>query len=160
MKANLNTARITPKKINLVSDMVRTKGVVESMDILKFTPKKGARILLKLLKSALSNAENNFKQEKDNLYIKEITVTKGPTLKRSVPISRGRVHPILKRNAHITILLSVKEVLENKKTEKKGVKKEEVTVTTENIEKNDDKKTVKKTAKSAVAKKTSKSTKA
>ncbi len=105
----------------------------------------------KLLKSAVSNAENNFKQEKDSLYIKEIYITKAQTLKRSVPISRGRVHPILKRNAHAKIYLSVREdIKEGKKAEGKTESKQTVTPTT------------KKAAKTASARttKTTKTTKA
>lgn len=117
MKAILRSARIAPKKLNLIADMVRGKNAVEAQNILKFTPKKSAQVLGKLLQSAVSNAVNNFKQEKDSLYIKEIYVTKAATLKRSVPISRGRVHPILKRNSHATIFLAVKEP--EKKTEAK-----------------------------------------
>ena len=109
MKASIKTARITPKKLNLIAEMVRGKDVILALNLMKFTPKKGAKVMEKLLTSAVSNAVNNFKQEKDTLYIKEIYVTKAPTLKRSVPISRGRMHPILKRNAHATIMLAVKE---------------------------------------------------
>jgi large subunit ribosomal protein L22 len=109
MKASIKTARITPKKLNLIADMIRGKDAIHAMNILKFTPKKGAKVMGKLLNSAVSNAVNNFKQEKDSLYIKEIYVNKAPTLKRSVPISKGRMHPILKRNAHALIMLAVKE---------------------------------------------------
>lgn len=79
----------------------------------------------KLLKSAIANAENNFKQEKDTLYVKEIYVTKAPTLKRNVSVSRGRMHPILKRNAHATIFLAVKEA-EKKTSAKKETAGKEV----------------------------------
>lgn len=98
-----------------------------AVDILKFTPKKGARLLKKLLESAIANAENNFKQNKNELYIKEIIVTEGPTLKRSMPISRGRTHPILKRTAHITIKLEAKKSEDTKvakPVEPKAVKKD------------------------------------
>lgn len=109
MKAVVKTIRISPKKLNLVASLVRNKDVQEAMDILKFTPKKGALPLSKAIKSAAANAENNFKQKKETLFIKEIVVNKGPTYKRSVPISRGRVHPILKRNSHLTVTIGVKE---------------------------------------------------
>ncbi len=119
MKAIGRQLRITSKKINLIADLVRNKNGQEALDILKFTPKKGARILRKIVHSAISNAENNFKQEKVSLYIKEIIVTEGSTLKRSVPISRGRMHPILKRMAHVTVLLGVREDA-HAETAKKG----------------------------------------
>lgn len=109
MKAIGRSLRITSKKLNLIADLVRNKDARMALEILKFTPKKGARILGKIVRSAVANAENNFKQESATLYVKEIIVTEGSTLKRSVPISRGRVHPILKRMAHATVVLGVRE---------------------------------------------------
>lgn len=120
MKAIGRQLRITSKKINLIADLIRNKNAQEALDILKFTPKKGARILRKIVHSAISNAENNFKQEKGSLFIKEIIVTEGSTLKRSISISRGRMHPILKRMAHATVLLGVREETEAQKTAKKA----------------------------------------
>lgn len=144
MKASITFVRITPKKLNLIAEMVREKSADEALNMLKFTPKKGADIIYKLLESALANAENNFKQDKSALYIKEIVVTKGPTFKRSVPISRGRVHPILKRNSQINLTLGVKEA-----TDKKTSKKEAT------VEKAEDVETVKKAPKAkTTAKKT------
>lgn len=107
MKAILKNARISPKKANLVAGLVRGKMVDAALDQLKHTPKKGAALLIKVVKSAAANAENNFKQDRGKLYIKEIVVNKAPTFKRSVPISRGRMHPILKRNSHITVTVDV-----------------------------------------------------
>ncbi len=115
MKAIARSIRITPKKANLIAGMVRTRTVDEALEILKYTPKKAAQILYKVVDSAQANAVNNFKQEKKNLFIKEIIVTKGPTLKRRVPISRGRVHPIDKRCSHITVLLGIGETKAEKK---------------------------------------------
>jgi len=112
MKSTARSLRISPRKMNLIAALVRTKDTQEALDILKFTPKKGAKILYKAVHSAVKNAENNFKQEQDSLYVKEIIVTKGVTLKRSVPISKGRMHPILKRGSHVQVVLSVKEVKE------------------------------------------------
>lgn len=109
MKAIAKHVRISPKKANLVAGLVRNKNAMEALDILKFTPKKGAKILYKVLHSAVANAENNFKQKKDALIVKEIVVNEGRTLKRSVPVSRGRVHPILKRTSHITVTVGLLE---------------------------------------------------
>jgi len=103
MKAVLKQIRISPKKANLIAALIRKKPAQDALDILKFTRKKAAPILYKLLASAVANAENNFKQKKDSLYVKEVLVTEGPTYKRAVPISRGRRHPILKRTSHISI---------------------------------------------------------
>lgn len=141
MKAIAKHVRISPKKANLVAGLVRKKNVVEALDILKFTPKKAAKILYKVLHSAIANAENNFKQNKDSLSIQEIVVTEGRTLKRSVPVSRGRVHPIRKRTSHITVTVGVasgtsdskgaNEVSEAKKKDDKEVKaKKETTKST------------------------------
>ncbi len=116
MHAIGRSLRITSKKINLIAGLVRNKDVATAISILKFTPKKGAKILGKIVKSAVANAENNYKQNKNSLFIKEIVVTEGSTLKRSVPVSRGRTHPILKRTAHVKVLLGVMEKIEPKKT--------------------------------------------
>ncbi len=119
MKAILRRIRISPKKANLIAALVRNKKVQEALDILKFTPKKAAKILKKVIESAVANAENNFKQNKDSLYIKEIIVTQGVTYKRSLPISRGRTHPILKRTSHITVKVEAEKEEKPKKTEPK-----------------------------------------
>ncbi len=143
MKAHLRQIRISPKKVNLVAGMVRGMKVSEALDLLKFMPKKGADILYKVVHSAASNAKNNFKQSIDELYITQILVTKGATFKRSLPISRGRVHPIRKRTAHITVevgLADGKEIQSTVKEEKVEKPKKEVSK--------------KETPKKAVAKKT------
>lgn len=103
MKSLIRRVRISPKKVNLVAYLIRGKKVTDALDILKFTPKKAASTLYKLVESASANAKNNFGQDADTLYVKEVVVTEGPTYKRSLPISRGRTHPILKRTSHITV---------------------------------------------------------
>jgi large subunit ribosomal protein L22 len=107
MKSVISNIRISPKKLSLVAEMVRRKSVVQADSILRFTTKKAAEIIRKALASAVANAENNFKQDKESLYIEEIVVGKGPTLKRFNPVSRGRAHPILKRMSMITIKVGV-----------------------------------------------------
>jgi len=131
MKAIVRSIRITPKKLNLVAKMVRNKDAVEAMEILKFTPKKSAKLLYKAIQSAVANATNNFKQNEKDLFIKEIVVTKAATMKRWLPASRGRMQPILKRNAHLRVIIGVKEnnKEETKKIEKKESKKESKTAT-------------------------------
>lgn len=114
MKAYLRQTRVSPKKANLIASLVRNKKVTEAIDILKFTPKKTAVILKKLIESAAANAENNFKQNKDNLYIKEIIVNGGPTYKRRIYVSKGRAHPILKRTSHIRVTLAAQPKSEAK----------------------------------------------
>ena len=146
MKAHLRQTRISSKKANLVADLVRNMKASEAVDILKFTPKKAAPLLKKLIESAMANAEHNAKQDKATLYIKEIIVTEGPTYKRRVMVSRGRAHPILKRTSHITIKLESKEVPKTTKATKK-VKEAEATVKTEETAKPKGKVTVKKSTK-------------
>ncbi len=125
MKSIISNIRISPKKLNLVAEMVRRKSVVEADSILRFTTKKAAEIVRKALASAVANAENNFKQEKETLFIDEIIVGKGPTLKRFNPVSRGRAHPILKRMSVITTKLGVK----GEEPESKKKSKAEITLT-------------------------------
>ncbi len=107
MKSLLKNTRISPKKANLVAGLVRGVMVEEALNQLRFTPKKAAHLIYKAIDSAASNAENNLKQNRANLYVKEIIVTKGPTYKRGVPVSRGRQHPILKRTAQIRVTVDV-----------------------------------------------------
>ena len=115
MKAVLRRTRISPKKANLIAGMVRGKSVNEALNILKFVPKKGADILYKVIHSAAYNAKNNFSQSIDDLIITKILVTKGPMYKRTMPVSRGRAHAILKRTAHITVEVGLPEGKEVKK---------------------------------------------
>jgi large subunit ribosomal protein L22 len=146
MKAHTNNLRITPKKINVIAHMVRGKSVVEAQNLLKFTPKKAAKILAKLIDSAAANAENNFKQEIDSLYIKEITVGKGVTFKRGVSVSRGRVHPLLKRNANVSVTIGVKEESEKTVTKSADVSTEATTEKADKTAKSKKTSTTKKTS--------------
>ncbi len=148
MKSVISNIRISPKKLNLVAEMVRRKPVVEADALLRFTTKKAAEIVRKALASAVANAENNFKQDRANLYVEEMIVGKGPTLKRFNPVSRGRAHPILKRMAMITVKVGVIG-------EVPTVKTEEADVAAETTTKKPAKKTT-KTTKAAPAKATAK----
>ena len=116
MIAKQRQIRISPKKANLVAALVRRKNALEAMEILKFTPKKAAPILYKLIESAVANAAHNSKKSKETLVIDEILVSDGPTYKRRNPVSRGRAHPILKRTSHIIVRLA--EVASDAKAEK------------------------------------------
>lgn len=97
--------RIAPRKIRVVMDLVRGKNVGEAFAILKFTPKVGAEVIEKVLKSAIANAEHNFDMNVDNLYISAACVDQGPTLKRIHPRSRGQAFKILKRSSHVTVVV-------------------------------------------------------
>lgn len=107
--AKLRHLRISPRKVRLVVDLIRGMDVVEAENQLKFLPKRAADPVLKLLKSAIANALNNYKAVKENLYISKITVDPGPTLKRWMPRAMGRATPKLKRTSHITIALGFKD---------------------------------------------------
>jgi large subunit ribosomal protein L22 len=97
--------RISPLKARLVMDQIRGKNVEEALNALSFSPKKAARILKKLIGSAIANAEQNSKVDVDNLYIHRIFADEGPTLKRIRPRARGRATRIRKRTSHLTVVL-------------------------------------------------------
>ena len=108
-KANLRYARIAPRKVQIVLDLIRNKPVDVAMAVIKNTPKAACEPLEKLLKSAIANAENNHNMSKDSLYVAECYVTPGPTMKRIRPRAQGRAFSVLKRSSHITLVLKEKE---------------------------------------------------
>lgn len=108
-KAIAKYVRIAPRKVNLVAAEVRGKSIDEAIAILKFTPRRGAKELGKVLKSAIANAENNLDLDRDNLYVSKAYADQGPTLKRFRPRSQGRAYSILKRSSHIGIEVSERE---------------------------------------------------
>ena len=107
-KAHLKYARISPRKVKIVLDLIRGKDVATAMAILKNTPKSASEYLVKLLKSAVANAENNFGMDVSKLYVSECFVCPGPTLKRIMPRAQGRAFRINKRTSHVTIAVSEK----------------------------------------------------
>ncbi len=107
-KAVAKYIRIAPRKVRVVMDLIRGKSVAEAFAILKFTPKAGADVIEKVLKSAVANAENNFDMNVDNLYVSTAYVDQGPTLKRIHPRSRGQAFSILKRTSHVTVVVAEK----------------------------------------------------
>ncbi|MBF8376880.1 50S ribosomal protein L22 [Alicyclobacillus mali] len=98
--------RIAPRKARLVVDLVRGKNVQEALAILKFTPRGASPLVEKVLRSAIANAENNHNMDVDRLYVKEIYVDEGPTLKRWHPRAQGRAFSIFKRTSHITVVVA------------------------------------------------------
>lgn len=104
-KATVKYARISSRKIAIVANLIRGKNVDEALAILKFTPKAGAEVLEKLLKSAIANAENNNQMNHSKLYIAEIYSNQGPTLKRIRPAAKGSAVRIRKRTSNTTIVL-------------------------------------------------------
>ena len=97
--------RISPRKIRLIMAQVRGKKVGEALNLLSFAPQRGARILKKLIDSAVANAEENSGADVDSLYIKRIYADEGPTLKRWRPRAQGRATRIRKRSSHLTVIL-------------------------------------------------------
>jgi len=106
VKAIGNDIGIPPRKVKLIVDMVRGKPVDEALAILKFVPSPAARAVAKVIKSAASNAENNYEMMMSDLKVVEINANEGRTLKRFRPQSRGRVSPILKRSTNIVVSVS------------------------------------------------------
>jgi large subunit ribosomal protein L22 len=97
--------RVSAQKTRLVADMVRGKKVDEALILLRFTPKKSGRLITKVLRSAMANAENTKAGELEKLYIKTIKIDQGPRLKRFRPRAMGRATKIIKPSSHITVVL-------------------------------------------------------
>ncbi|MBR0235171.1 MAG: 50S ribosomal protein L22 [Clostridia bacterium] len=108
-KAYLKYARISPRKVKIVLDLIRGKDAGTAMAIIKNTPKAASEYLEKLLKSAMANAEHNFGMDTSRLYVSECFVCAGPTLKRLLPRAKGSADRLLKRTSHVTLVLKEKE---------------------------------------------------
>ncbi|UCC66123.1 MAG: 50S ribosomal protein L22 [Deltaproteobacteria bacterium] len=106
--ARAKYVRISPRKARLVADLVRGKGVEEALNTLTFTKKAFAEKLIKLIKSAVANAQQNTNMDVDTLWIKKISVDGGPTLKRYMPRAMGRATMIRKRTSHVVVVLDEK----------------------------------------------------
>lgn len=106
--ARLRFARLSPQKGRLVADQIRGLPVDEALDILAFSPKKGAAMLKKVLESAIANAEHNEGADIDELSVTRVFVDQGPTMKRIRPRAKGRANRILKRTSHITVTVGDK----------------------------------------------------
>ena len=108
-KAYLKYARISPRKVSIVLDLIRGKDVATAMAILKNTNKIACESLEKLLASAVANAENNFGMDVSKLYVSECFVCPGPTLKRIMARAKGSADRILKRTSHVTIVVKERD---------------------------------------------------
>ena len=108
-RAILRNVRIAPRKVKVVCDLIRGKSAAEANAIMMNTPKAASEILVKLLKSAVANAENNHNMDPEKLYVAEVSVSPGPIMKRIRPMSHGRAFRILKRTSQITLVLKEKE---------------------------------------------------
>ena len=107
MKAYAKNVRISPKKLRVVAEVTRGMKAEDALKFLKFAPRKGADIMYKILHSAVANAENNDNQKREELKIDTLIITKGIVYKRGRPVSRGRMHPILKRTSNVHLELQV-----------------------------------------------------
>ncbi len=108
-KAILRNARIAPRKVGIVLDLIRGKDLETALAILKHTPKSACEYLVKLVNSAAANAEHNFNMDKNSLYVSECYVCPGPTIKRYQARAKGSGARILKRTSHVTVVLKEKE---------------------------------------------------
>lgn len=108
MKVKLSYSRISARKLRLLADVIRGKDVSSALRILKLTPKKGARILEGVLKSAIANAEQKHGVDLDVIYIQKLLVDQGPVMQRWRPRAQGRATPVRKKMSHISMTLAVR----------------------------------------------------
>ena len=104
-RATLKYARISPRKVKIVLDLIRGKDAGKAMAILQNTKKSASEYLIKLLGSAVANATNNYNMDETKLYVAECFVCEGPTLKRIMPRAKGSADRIFKRTSHVTIVV-------------------------------------------------------
>ena len=105
-RAEAKFIRISPRKVQIVCDLIRGRDAQTAMAILMATPKAASELLLKLLKSAASNAENNHQMDPEKLYVSQVFACPGPIIKRMMPRAQGRAYRINKRTSHITIAVA------------------------------------------------------
>jgi large subunit ribosomal protein L22 len=108
-RAQLKYARISPRKVKIVCDLIRGKDAKLAKAILEHTPKAGAELMVKVLDSAVANAENNFGMDTEKLYVSQTYADPGPILKRGQPRAHGRMYRINKRTSHITVVVAEKD---------------------------------------------------
>lgn len=108
-KAILRDVRISPRKVKIVLDLIRGKDTTVAMGILKNTPKSASEYLIKLLGSAIANADNNHEMDAKNLFVSECFVCPGRTGKRMMPRAQGKGDTVLKRSSHVTVVVKEKE---------------------------------------------------
>ena len=104
-RAQSRFMRITAQKARLVVDLIRGKPVERALNLLEYTPKRGARLVAKTLRSAVANADSTQRVDIDQLYVKRAFVDEGPTAKRFLPRAHGRATKVFKRTSHITVVV-------------------------------------------------------
>jgi len=135
VKASLRYLRMSAKKIRLVTNPLRGQEIPSALAGLNFVNKAAARPIIKLLNSAVANAENNFHLDKNDLYVKVITANAGPVLKRWMPRAHGRSAPIHKRTSHIDLILGVRAGAKKQAVIKKESKEDIKIVSPDQIKK-------------------------
>jgi large subunit ribosomal protein L22 len=105
-KAMVRQVRISPAKVRQVLALIRGKKAEEAMTILRFSPQKAARIVFKVLQSAIANAEHNYGMDMDQLRVQTAYADQGPSMKRFRPASMGRAHPYVHRTSHVTVTVA------------------------------------------------------
>lgn len=121
VRAHARSLRLSPRKMRLVTNLVKGMRLSEAMTQLSFTNKKGAKMLQKLLQSAAANAEHNFSMNRNSLFIKELTCDMGPVLQRSFPRARGSAFMIRRKMSHVNVILEEREVKLKKKQKPKAI---------------------------------------
>ena len=107
-RAEHRYARISPRKVEIVCNMIRGKDAKYALALMENTPKAGCELMIKVLKSAMANAENNFEMDPEKLYVAQTYATAGPILQRGMPRAQGRMYRINKRTSHITVAVAEK----------------------------------------------------
>ncbi len=105
-KAMARQVRISPAKVRQVLSLIRGKGPGEAMTILRFSPQRAARVIFKVLQSAVANAEHNYGMDMDKLHVYTAFADQGPSMKRFRPVSHGRAHPYVHRTSHVTVTVA------------------------------------------------------
>jgi large subunit ribosomal protein L22 len=105
-KAMVRQVRVSPAKVRQVLTLIRGKKADEAMTVLRFSPQKAARIIFKVLQSAIANAEHNYGMDIDKLRVQAAYADQGPSMKRFRPASMGRAHPYVHRTSHVTVAVA------------------------------------------------------
>lgn len=133
IKASLKHLHIAPRKVRLVANLVRGMEAKRALLELNNLPKKASDPILKLLKSAVNNAKNNFQLDEAGLYIKEIKVDGGPVFKKFMPRAFGRAAAIRKRTSHVSVILETKDLTDKAPGHAKSEAPVERDITAEDI---------------------------
>ncbi len=133
VKAHLRYLQVAPRKVRLVVDLVRDLPIERALDQLAHLPKRSAEPVLKLINSAIANAEHNFKLNRADLYIKSIVANEGPRLKRYRPRAFGRAAEIQKKMSHITVILEDRAKSEAPKKDTKAKPTDTIAVSKETV---------------------------